>query len=227
MKKADVLIMAAGGGDRFGGREPKQFTSLGDRSMLAWAIEPFANHDRVKSITVVVAADQIGRTRDIAKSYADLKVVEGGETRQQSVQLGLASLRSESSYVLVHDAARPCVSTSLIDRLLDAFDECDAAVPTMPAVDTLVHEANQQVDALLDRANITGVQTPQGFKTDLLRRAHRTAEARGFLASDDGSLVLALGETLRTVPGERTNMKITFDDDMKIAEAILALQKQR
>jgi len=106
------------------------------------------------------------------------------------------------------------------DSLADLRDN-DAVIPVTPAVDTLVREDGGMLDALLDRVHISAVQTPQAFRTDLIVRAHREAEAKGFSSSDEGSLVFALGETVRTIPGERTNIKITFEDDVPIAEAIL------
>jgi 2-C-methyl-D-erythritol 4-phosphate cytidylyltransferase len=148
-------------------------------------------------------------------------VVAGGKTRQDSVRHGLEALPSSSETVLVHDAARPCLSSALLQRILDALGGSDAVVPALPAVDTLIREQSNHLDAVVDRVGISGVQTPQGFRTELLRRAHANAEAGGIKSSDDGSLVFALGEPVATVPGERTNIKITFEEDLAIAEAIL------
>ena len=99
---------------------------------------------------------------------------------------------------------------------------CDpAGVPVVPATDTLVRDYQGRVDAILDREHVAGVRTPQAFRLALILRAHREAKARGFQSSDDGSLVLALREPVHTIPGERTNLKVTFRDDVAIAEAIL------
>jgi len=94
-------------------------------------------------------------------------------------------------------------------------------VPAVPVTDTLIRDMDAGVDAILDRVNLAGVQTPQGFRLELIRRAHRIARERGFKSSDDGSLVLALAENVATVPGERSNLKVTYRDDVIIAEAIL------
>jgi 2-C-methyl-D-erythritol 4-phosphate cytidylyltransferase len=109
----------------------------------------------------------------------------------------------------------------LCDRVLDALGSHDAVVPVMPVTDTLVREVDSSVDAILDRVHIAGVQTPQGFRTELIVRAHRVARERGLKSSDDGSLVLALAEKVATVPGERTNIKVTYREDVGVAEAIL------
>jgi len=223
MSKTDVLIMAAGSGDRFGG-EPKQFLPLRNKPVIVWAIESFCDHPDVGGITVVAEPGREHEIGELLESYCVEEIEEivpGGETRQDSVRRGLEALRSTSVTVLVHDAARPCLSGVLLQRILDALCGVDAVVPALPAVDTLIREKANRLHAVVDRTGISGVQTPQGFRTELLRRAHANAEAKGIVSSDDGSLVLAMGEPVSTVPGERTNIKITFEEDMAIAEAIL------
>jgi len=127
--------------------------------------------------------------------------------------------------VLVHDAVRPCLTKSLIDRVLAALEKHGAVVPVWPVVETLVREADGRINAVLDRDGVSGAQTPQGFHTELLVRAHRHAEKNAISSSDDGSLVLALGEVLWSIAGERANIKITHIEDAPIAEAILAGQR--
>ena len=109
-------------------------------------------------------------------------------------------------------------------RITAALEKATAVVPAVPVVDTLIREDAGRVDALVDRVHISGVQTPQGFDKELLMRVHRHAQSRGYESSDDGSLVLALGETVTTIPGERTNIKVTYPDDVVIAEAVLGSQ---
>jgi len=147
--------------------------------------------------------------------------VSGGNSRQDSVYNGLERVPEGTTHVLIHDAARPCLSPALRDRVIDALASHDAVVPAVPVTDTLIRDMDAGVDAILDRENLAGVQTPQGFRLELIRRAHRIARERGFKSSDDGSLVLALAEKVATVPGERTNLKVTYRDDVIIAEAIL------
>ena len=137
----------------------------------------------------------------------------------------LRALPEDVTHVLIHDAARPCTSPELVDRILDALASYAAVVPAVAATDTLIRDYQGRVDAIIDRVHVAGVQTPQAFRFDLILRAHREAKARGFQSSDDGSLVLALGEPVHTVPGERTNIKVTFRDDVAIAEAILIHRK--
>ncbi len=218
--------MAAGAGERFAGGEPKTLHPLLGKPVLVWSVDRFARHRSVDSVTVVVAPGDENRVAEVLKVHGIPKiagVVAGGKTRQESVRLGLDALDPSFEVVLIHDAVRPCVTPVLIGRVLDAVSADSAVVPVCPAVETLVHESAGAVDAILDRVHISGVQTPQGFKCDLILRAHRRAKATGFTSSDDGSLVFAMGEKVRAITGERTNIKITYAEDAPIAEAIIRM----
>lgn len=223
MPMTDALIVAAGTGERFG-KELKQFVPLYGRPVIVWAIEPFSRDDGIGRIAIVVAPGSEERVRALASANHLDKIgaiVPGGKTRQDSVKLGLEVLDPKSDSVVIHDAARPCLSNELLRRILEALRNTDAVVPSLPVVDTLIHERSATLDAVLDRVGLTRVQTPQGFRTALIRRAHRNAEAKGIVSSDDASLVFAMGESVKTVAGDRTNLKLTFEDDLLIAEAIL------
>ncbi len=220
----DALIVAAGTGERFG-KELKQFVPLHGRPVIVWAIDPFSRNDGIGRITVVVSPGCEERVRALASANHLDKIdaiVPGGKTRQDSVKLGLQVLDPKSDSVVIHDAARPCLSNELLRRILEALRNTDAVVPSLPVVDTLIHERSATLDAVLDRVGLTRVQTPQGFRTALIRRAHRNAEAKGIVSSDEASLVFAMGEAVKTVAGDRTNLKLTFEDDLLIAEAILS-----
>ena len=210
--------MAAGSGTRFDAGTRKQTAMLNGRTMLAWSCDILAASARVTSIVVVTPPGDELASSPPPKLHA---VVGGGVTRQDSVYNGLEQVPEGTTHVLIHDAARPCLSSALLDRVIDALGAHDAVVPAIPVTDTLIRDVDAGVDAILDRVNLAGVQTPQGFRLELIRRAHRVARERGFKSSDDGSLVLALAEKVATVPGERTNLKVTFRDDVTIAEAIL------
>jgi 2-C-methyl-D-erythritol 4-phosphate cytidylyltransferase len=225
--KAAALIMAGGSGERFAaehGDAPKQLTPLCGRAMLAWSADALSLSDRIAVLVVVVPAELGDGLRDILAPRTAEKThnfVAGGVTRQESVFNGLRALPEDVTHVLIHDAARPCASPALVDRVLAALGTHDAVVPAVAATDTLIRDYQGRVDAVVDRVHVAGVQTPQGFRHELILRAHKEAKARGFHSSDDGSLVLALGEPVHTVPGERTNIKVTFREDVAIAEAIL------
>lgn len=219
-----ALIMAGGAGERFGAGTRKQLSPIGGRPMLAWSAGVFARSARVSGIVLVgpAADEQALRASLPADVAAKVRAyARGGATRQESVFSGLLAVPDDATHVLIHDAARPCLSDALRDRVIDALADHDAVVPAVAATDTLVRVHDARVAAIVDRADIAGVQTPQGFRLELVVRAHRAARERALESSDDGSLVLALGEPLVTVPGERTNIKVTYRDDAAIAEAIL------
>jgi 2-C-methyl-D-erythritol 4-phosphate cytidylyltransferase len=226
-----ALIMAGGSGDRFAAGEAgtaKQLAPVAGRAMIAWSSGALARSTRVAHLTLVVPAGTEANARAALSKEAAAKVracVEGGATRQESVFNGLRALPDTVTHVLIHDAARPCLSSELIERVLDALGAHDAVVPAVAATDTLIRDCEGRVDAVIDRVHVARVQTPQAFRLELILRAHREAKARGFQSSDDGSLVLALGEPVHTVPGERTNIKVTFRDDVAVAEAILGSRR--
>lgn len=229
MSKTSALIMAAGTGERFESKTPKKFYPLLDRPMIVWTVERFAVHAGVDSITIVVTPGEESQVASVLDEHGvpgNFSVVAGGETRQESVRLGLESLPPEGDVVLIHDAGRPCLTPLLIDRTLDVLKSHPAVVPVVPAVDTLVRvDDDGRVEAVVDRTHIAGVQTPQGFHRELIVRAHTAALETGSVVSDDGSLVLAVGEEVRTIPGEGTNIKITYIEDAVIAEAVLSRQR--
>lgn len=223
-----ALIMAGGSGERFaggaGGDAPKQLTPLSGRAMIAWSAEALARSDRIAEVVIALPAEMEAGVRSVLSASVLRKLhafVAGGATRQDSVFNGLSALLEGVTHVLIHDAARPCASPALVDRVLDALGTHDAVVPAVAATDTLIRDYQGRVDAIIDRVHVAGVQTPQAFRYELILRAHKEARARGFFSSDDGSLVLALGQPVHTVAGERTNIKVTFREDVAIAEAIL------
>jgi 2-C-methyl-D-erythritol 4-phosphate cytidylyltransferase len=224
MAKTVAMIMAAGSGERFAGKGPKILVPLLGLPALVWSARRFARHSAVHEIVVVAPPGEEERIRSTLGEHRVGKIARvaaGGATRQESVRLGLETLDPDCALILIHDAARPCLGADLVDRVIETLASDGAVIPVLPAVDTLVRESNGAVDALLDRVHISGVQTPQGFHAALILRAHRSAKARGFASSDDGSLVFALGEKVRTIEGERSNIKITYPEDAAVAEAIL------
>jgi len=220
-----ALIMAGGSGERFRSTAPKQLVPIAGRPMIAWSASVLASVPQVASIILVTPSGVEMSLTEAMPPEASRKVravVAGGATRQESVYNGLKSLPGGTTHVLIHDAARPCMSHTLVTRILDSLETHDAVIPSVPITDTLVREVDGSVDAIVDRAYVAGVQTPQGFRAELILRAHREAAARGFQTSDDGSLVLALGLPVHTVAGERSNLKVTFAEDVRTAEAHLA-----
>jgi 2-C-methyl-D-erythritol 4-phosphate cytidylyltransferase len=200
-----VIVVAAGSGSRFGG--PKQHAPLAGRRVVDWSIDA-ARSVADGVVLVVPAADQ-----STAEPAVDA-VVAGGATRSESVRAGLAAVPADAAVVLVHDGARPLASHALFRSVVDAvLAGADAVVPAVAVVDTVTDLHGVPVDRDVLRA----VQTPQGFRSAALHAVHATRPD----ATDDASLVVAGGGRLRTVQGERWNLKITEPDDLLVAEAIL------
>jgi 2-C-methyl-D-erythritol 4-phosphate cytidylyltransferase/2-C-methyl-D-erythritol 2,4-cyclodiphosphate synthase len=209
-----ALIMAAGRGARLQGELPKQYRLLGGKPMLAWSLETFMRHDAIDGIRIVMNEDDQARFDAAAMA----PTVAGGETRQESVRLGLEALAKEKpDRVLIHDAARPFVSSALIGRVAKALDGADAVAPVLPVTDTLRRQAGKAFE-IVSRDNVLRAQTPQGFRFDAILDAHRRFAKEPF--TDDLGLAERAGLGVATVAGEEMNLKITTPDDFTLAERI-------
>jgi 2-C-methyl-D-erythritol 4-phosphate cytidylyltransferase len=205
------VVVAGGSGHRFG--TLKQFALLAERPVVQWAVAAC----RAASSGVVLVVPPGTATGE--DHGADV-VVEGGATRTASVGRGLAAVPESAEVIVVHDAARPLASADLFRDVIAAVTSGGAggAVPGLPVSDTIkVVDCTQTVTATLDRAALVAVQTPQAFAADLLRQAH----AAGTEATDDAALVEALGGTVRVVPGDPRNLKITTPADLARVEHLL------
>jgi 2-C-methyl-D-erythritol 4-phosphate cytidylyltransferase len=208
-----VVVVAAGDGNRFGGR--KQFAELGGRPVVAMALE--AARSVALGIVLVVPATIAGSDHE-SFLEADL-VVQGGATRADSVRAGLAVVPGDAEVVVIHDAARPLASTRLFESVVRAVrDGADAAVPALRVADTLKRVDGDVVVATVPRADLVSVQTPQAFRAEVLRRAHAGSPD----ATDDAALVESLGATVRVVEGEAFNLKLTEPGDLRVLEALMS-----
>ncbi len=213
-----AIIAAGGRGLRAGGGVPKQLRSIGGRTLLELALAPFDRSTRVGEI-VVVLPPELAADPPVGFQAVEtpLRVVAGGRRRQDSVAAGLDAVGDAASLVLVHDAARPFCSRALIGRVIDAAAEAGAAVPAVPATDTVKRSADAGghavVAATLPRERIHLAQTPQGFRADVLRAA--VALGRGGVdATDEALLAERAGYTVRLVEGDPENVKITTPADL-------------
>lgn len=221
-----ALIPAAGRGARFstdGGN--KVFAALRGRPLLRWTVEAFADHEGVDGIVVVTGGADVARCREALAGVVKLMaVVVGGGTRQESVGIGLYALGAASDDVLlVHDGARPLVTTATIDRCIQGVRENGSAVAALPVHDTLKRAGEAQVvSETVDRHGLWAVQTPQAFHAQTLLNAHVHATATGFAGTDEASLVEHLGDVpIHLVQGEPSNVKVTRPEDLSMADAIL------
>ncbi len=224
-----VILPAAGLGTRMAGPQPKQFLSLDGAPILIHSLRAFAAVGRVTGIYVAVRRTEMERVEaQIAEhGFAGrVRVVEGGEKRQESVANALAVLpAAEDDIVLVHDAVRPLIDSATIVRTIDAVAENGAAIVGMPAVDTIKQVERTAHGAIITstipREFIVLAQTPQGFRYGLLKNAFADAAADGFVGTDEASLVERAGHAIHVVPGSQVNLKITQPGDLELAEFYL------
>lgn len=252
--KLGVIIPAAGASRRFGNRD-KLNEDLGGRPLLHRTVEIFVNHDAPAHIVVAGPSDENGydefKLRHGDKlALLGVNLCPGGTThRWETVKAALDHLPDDCTHVAVHDAARPCASRQLLDRVFAAAAKNDAVIAAIDVSDTLKRVSAETkedrdidpLDALLGaggksntnvrtveetvpRENLVAVQTPQVFKAGLLRRAYEQADLS---STDDAGLVERLGETVAVVEGEPTNIKVTTPGDIRIVMAILGLKPQK
>ncbi len=216
-----AVVVAAGRSRRMRGPD-KTFMPLAGRPLASHSLETLDRCPLVDAIALVVSAEALERGRRLVDEHRWRKVVAvcaGGERRQDSVRHGLAAL-PEMGFTLVQDAARPCVDQAILQRAIDAAMEHGAATAAVPVKDTIkTAGADGVVTGTLDRATLRAVQTPQVFRTSLLRRAHREIHAD---VTDDAAMVEALGIEVRIFPGSDDNIKVTTPSDVVVAEALLA-----
>ena len=223
-----VIIPAAGTGSRTGAKIPKQFVEIEGASVLSHTLAVFAALPNCVEIVLAMDPEWADKGEEAGAGTEKLKIVSGGKERQDSIRNAMAALASDTEYVLVHDAARPLVTGALVDRVLAAAQEYGAAIPGMPVVETVKlvdTDAGNRVVRTIPRQGLFTVQTPQGFRVDLLRKAYEYAAKTGFLGTDDASLVEECGELVIMVAGESENLKITWPEDFSKAEEILKSRK--
>jgi len=204
-----VLIPAAGRGARLG-RGPKALVRVAGRTLLEWTLEAFVWADEVRvALPPGLPAPQ---------PAANVSFIEGGAERQDSVARLLKGAGGD--VVLVHDAARPFVARAVIERLLEAVTLYGAAVPVLPLPDTLIEPEEGRYGVALERSRYALVQTPQAFFREVLGEAHELARARGLTATDEAQLVRALGYPVELVKGDPRMFKVTYPEDLALAEAL-------
>ncbi|MFZ0067806.1 MAG: bifunctional 2-C-methyl-D-erythritol 4-phosphate cytidylyltransferase/2-C-methyl-D-erythritol 2,4-cyclodiphosphate synthase [Pseudolabrys sp.] len=223
MAQVAAVVVAAGQGLRAGGEIPKQFRRIAGETLLARALSAFAEAPDVTFVQPVIRPDDVDLVRRLTNGMNVLEPVAGGATRQASVRAGLEALVScTPDIVLVHDAARPFASASLITRAIEAAKKTGAAIPALPVTDTVKRiDSTGTIEATLDRNSIRLVQTPQAFAFPALFDAHRRALAQGrddF--TDDAALAEWAGIKVSVFAGEPGNIKFTTPEDFARAEAI-------
>jgi len=233
--KVAVILPAAGLGTRMGrapaektGTSRKQFMLLEGSPILLHTVRKFAASDRVSEILVAVRAEDIPWVEEmLGAEFARgrVRVVEGGNSRQESVQNALAALGGGVDLVAVHDAVRPFIDIETIHKVFDEAAESGAAILAVPVVDTVKQVSRGtgkvKIRATLPREKLVLAQTPQVFRHDLLARAFQAARDDGFIGTDEASLVERLEAEVSVVLGSDRNIKITKPGDMDLAHVFL------
>jgi 2-C-methyl-D-erythritol 4-phosphate cytidylyltransferase len=220
-----AVLVAAGSGERFGGKRPKAFANLAGRPLVAESIDRLDASPWIEAMVVVAPADWEEPTILLAEELGagSLRaVVTGGATRTDSVRAGLAEVPADTAVVIVHDAARPLLPDEVVERVVTALVEgWDAAVPALPLADTVKRGEGEAVAETVDRTGLHAVQTPQAFVTEALRRALAGAGD----ATDCAGLVEASGGRVRLVDGDRRLLKVTTPADLAFVETLLAAER--
>ncbi len=231
MAKFSVILLAAGKSARFGDRNYKKpFIPLANKPVWLHSAERFVNRsDVVQTIVVIAAEDRDFFQMKFGANMAILgfEVVGGGAERSDSVQAALEKVSAKAEYVAIHDAARPCLVDSWIDKVFAAAVKSGAAILAVPVANTLKRSADgQTVDETVSRAGLWEAQTPQVFRRDLITKAY--IQRGDVAATDDAQLVERLGQPVTLVRGSGLNLKITTREDLKLAESALrALPKPK
>jgi 2-C-methyl-D-erythritol 4-phosphate cytidylyltransferase len=219
-----LVMPAAGGGRRFGGDRPKQYELIAGRAMIEWALAPFLNDERCEDAFVALAPEDSWFDELAAAHHPRVCVVPGGSQRCQSVHQALCALPAEEEdWVLVHDAARPCVTRAEIDALIAAVGgDAVGGLLALPLADTLkMADGDGRVSDTPDRRGLWRALTPQMFRLGALRRGLSEAIGRGLVPTDEAQAIEWLGLAPLLVAGSSQNLKVTEPADLALAAAIL------
>ena len=220
-----LLIPAAGMGRRMGSSRNKLLLTLLGKSLLSWTLEAAVNSKYIIWIGII---GQPVDFPDFQKNISDLStdkqiaLIEGGETRQESVYNGLQALPSGAERVLIHDGARCLATPELLDRCAEEILKCPGLIAAVPVKDTIkVVDPSGLIQDTPDRRNLWAAQTPQGFEVNLLKECHDKGRQLGWEVTDDAALFEKCGLPVKIVEGEETNLKVTTPVDLRVAEFIL------
>jgi 2-C-methyl-D-erythritol 4-phosphate cytidylyltransferase len=237
MHRITAILPAAGMGTRMGAETPKQFLELDGTPIVIHSLRRMASCALVTDIVVATRADEVARLEERIgreKFKQTIRVVKGGDSRQDSVAAALFDVPKDTEIVLVHDAVRPFVTTEQITRVIEEARRCQAAILGIPAMDTVkeVKRASLPEDVALitgtiPRERVVLAQTPQAFATKLLKEAFARALADGVNASDEAGLVERLGHDVHVVLGSERNMKITRPADMELARFYMESERKK
>lgn len=237
MSRITAILPAAGMGTRMGAETPKQFLELDGVPILLLTLRRIASCELVTDILIATRVDEVARLEERIqqeKFKQPVRVIRGGDTRQESVAKAMDQVSNDTELVLVHDAVRPFVTREQIERVIAEARSCQAAILGIPAMDTVkeVKRASLPEDVALitgtiPRERVVLAQTPQVFSTKLLKEAFARAQADEISASDEAGLVERLGHDVHVVLGSERNIKITKPTDMDLARFYLQTEQKK
>ena len=222
-----AIILAAGRGERMGANVDKAFLSLGPKPLVAYSLLAFESCADIGAIVLVVRRERLSAAAEICRMFGIsklLQIVPGGSSRQESVRAGLAALPPEATLVAIHDSARPLVTPPLISATLKSAHDKGSGVAAHKVVDTVkVVERGTVVSTTLDRSRLWASETPQAFRTKLIRRAYDAVAEAGQTGTDDAGALEFIGEKVHLVEWKKPNLKVTVAEDLVIAGELLRI----
>ncbi len=223
-----LLIAAAGSGRRMGAACNKLLLPLAGRSVVAWTLDAAISAELIDWIGII--GQPVDRTSimELVKGVGKpVEWIDGGDTRQDSVQKGLAALPSGAEYVLIHDGARCLIEPELFNRCAKAVVAGDAVIAAVPVTDTIkLVDERGLITATPKRDELWAAQTPQGFSVSQLRKGHEQALVNGWVVTDDASLYERIGWPVKVLESSPSNIKVTTPFDLTIAESVLRLREE-
>ncbi|MBI2383374.1 MAG: 2-C-methyl-D-erythritol 4-phosphate cytidylyltransferase [Gammaproteobacteria bacterium] len=228
-----AVIPAAGGGTRMRAERPKQYLQVRSRALIEYSLAPFFHAGWIDGVVVVLAPGDEDFIRLPVARHWKLHTTSGGVTRSESVLAGLKRVAELTQgfmgdrgvYALVHDAARPCLTRQDLERLKDEASDEQGGLLAVPVADTLKRGNDDHVIHTVDRRNLWRAQTPQMFRVDLLRLALESCRQRGIEITDEAAAMEAAGYKPLLVPGRESNFKVTYPEDLALAEFWLSRQE--
>lgn len=221
-----ALIAAAGSGRRMRMKGNKTHLLLRGKPILIHTLSAFQACQAVDDVILIVASDEIELTWGLIRAWGGFskvrKVVSGGATRQESVLCGLGHIEPECEIVVIHDCARPLIRPSTIEMTIEAAREYGAAIVSVPMRDTIKVDQEGYVAETPERDLLRAARTPQAFQREIIEKAYISAAEEGFIATDDSMVVERLGVKVRLLDDELDNIKITYEEDLVIADSYLS-----
>jgi len=219
-----AIILASGTGSRLGNGLPKQFIKINGKTILEHCINAFESVVEIDEIILVINPNYRDFAQKIIKNnnFKKLsKILDGGETRKDSSSIAIEAVEDNEANVLIHDCARPFVSQKIIKDCVEALKHYDAVCTAVESIDTILQTENNIVKAIPQRSSIMRAQTPQGFRLSVIKKAHKYAKSDCNFTDDCGMVVRYNLTEVHIIKGDELNLKITYPQDIEIAEDLL------